>query len=434
MTSRRVILLTILAVSVALLVGALVRSPGTDTPPDPGSDLNVIVLGVDGLDWFLLGKYIDEGALPNLSRIFRSAVTGEVAADRPVLPHVGWTIVGRGRPLSAAESARMEGEANARLFGIVPDLVRLVEDRGGTAVAVGWPASWPLPRGEQPAVAPYAPESPTHTRSIAPAFLGGATGQTSGTRFGTTLDSVIERNEEKIDSEFAARIHTGPCGTGQADEDLAAVRWGYLADRIVLDVAGRIIAEDEPDLALVHLGGLDAAAHRFLGPAMPDYFEGQEIGSGSCADVVPNYYTFIDRAVERLLRLTDNRTLFILCSAYGTHPSTAAPPATGGHELGAPGVLIVRGPNLTRRGKTVSLTTADLAPTVLAALGRPVSTDMTGRVLVEIVPEDVLAAHLLRFAETPFEPHESTEAPDGLDGMERRVGDRMQVMRDALSR
>jgi predicted AlkP superfamily phosphohydrolase/phosphomutase len=190
-------------------------------------------------------------------------------------------------------------------------------------------------------------------------------------------------------------------------------------------VAGRVIAEEEPDVALVYLGGLDTAVHRFLAPAMPEFFEGPGAVDDACADVIPNYYRFVDQSVERLTRLTDSRTIFILCSAYGAHPSDAAPPATGGHEMGPPGVMIARGPHMPRHGRTLAPSTMDLAPTILAVLGLPVSGRMTGSVLIDMIPEDVLGEHPLTLEEPSQGPPESAPVPHASERMERLVSERM---------
>jgi len=431
MTSRRAIIVLALAASVVLLVAAIVWDPAgseTEEAAAPGTGLKVVVLAVDGLDWFILGEYMEAGMLPNLSRIMRSALAVEVEADVPTVPHAGWTMVARGAPLTEQERAKLESSAGARLFGVAPDIVRLVRNAGCDAVAIGWPAAWPT--SEEGIAAPYTPSSPDHVGSLAPAFFATAPGQTGDAELETTIRNAVEKNVATIDEEFEARIHAGGCGEGAGDA-LAAVKWGYLADRIALDVAGRTIAEREPDLALVYLGGLDAATHRFLAPAMPDYFEGVDFGMADCDDVVPNYYTFIDEAIGRLLRLHVDGTLFVVTSAYGTHPSVNHLPATGSHELGPPGVMAVRGPHLMGSEKTPSVRTTDFAPTILAALGLPTPGDLPGRVVEEALPMHTLELFPTALVDREEPAATSEQAPPECDQMEEMVRERLSGLRTA---
>ena len=103
---------------------------------------------------------------------------------------------------------------------------------------------------------------------------------------------------------------------------MLAARWSYVSDRATLDVAAGMLAELEPDIALIHLGGLDAVSHRFVAPGMPEYFTGLSPDAAErYADVLPAYHEFIDSAVRRIQQLGDDRTVFLLCSTYGTHPA-----------------------------------------------------------------------------------------------------------------
>ncbi len=425
MTYRRMALVVLLVVSVGLLVAAIAWNPRQAVVETPETGLNVVVLGVDGLDWFLLGKYMDAGLLPNVTRIMRTAVKAQVEADDPALPQVGWTIAGRGAPLTDRELETVRSTGDDRLFGILPEVAAMVREGGGRAVVVGWPTSWPVRGDAEVAAAPYAPSSTEHTRSLAPAFFDGAPGQAGGEEFDAVISEAVERNLASIDADFDKHIHNGCKEAGLESEDLTAVKWGYLADRTALDVAGRLTAELEPDLTMLYLGGLDAAMHRFLGQATPEFFEGIDLGRPYCADVVPNYYVFVDDAIGRLLRLANEGTVFILMSAYGTHPSASSPPSTAGHELGPPGVFLVRGPHLPKIESEISVTTADLAPTILAALGLPIPSEMTGRVRPEALPEGLLQQFPISIKETPTEFAESVPTPEECVPMDNMVDERL---------
>jgi hypothetical protein len=391
MITRRALSIAALAVSVALLAIAIVLRPAGRGAPRPTTGLRVILVGIDGLDWFLLGRYTEEeGRLPTFERLLRSSVRADVVPTRPPVPDAGWTVAGSGRDLDSDERSRLETGDDRRLFGRVPDVVLTADGSGRPALSIGWPASWPAPDSGPPIAAPYAPSAPDHELSVAPSFFIGGPEQASSPELALGIDEIVARCEDEAADAFSRDIYGGPPPEDPVwKRHMAAARWGHMADRIVLDLAGGLIAEREPDLALVYLGGLDAVEHRFLAPAMPDYFEG-ETAPTEYSEILPNYYRFLDQAVERILRLSDDRTLVIVASMYGAHPSADVPTISGSHSDSPPGVLIVHGPNLTGQTAPMEVVPSDLAPTILAALGATIPSDMDGRILVAALPSWLL--------------------------------------------
>lgn len=428
MNGRRAALIGLLVASLVLLSIAIVWRPIEPTDRAPATGLDVIVVGIDGLDWFLVGRYIEEGALPTLDRLVRSAVRAEVTPAHPLVPDAGWTVLGRGRDLMPEERSLLEAGPDRRLFGILPDVVRIADEAGKSAISIGWPASWPAPESGVTVAAPYAPDAPEHALSVAPTFFAGAPGQASSQELSDRIDLLVERNETFCAGAFEEEIYGGPPPSDPIwEEHLAAAEWGYLADRVVLDLAAGLIAQQEPDLALVYMGGLDAIGHRFLAPALPEYFQGSRAPEAYEA-VLLNYYRFVDAALARLLRLADRETVFIVCSVYGTHPSVEVPDVSGSHAEGPPGVLIVRAPNLSPQQAPLSVAPADFAPTILAALGVPIPTDLDGRMLIAALPSWLLERFPPDFVPSERPAPEPVEVP-ALEAMDGFVGARIAGFR-----
>jgi hypothetical protein len=433
MTKRRALSLAAVAVSVVLLAIAIAWRPGGPGVERPTTGVNVVLVGIDGLDWFLLSRYMEEGRLPTIERLLRSSVTGEVTPTRPPVPDAGWTVAGRGRDLSEEERSRLETGDDRRLFGLVPDVVRAAHRAGRSALSVGWPSSWPAPASGPPVAAPYAPYAPVHELSIAPSFFVGAPEQASSPQLARRIDEIVARNEEEGAAAFSREIYGGPFPTDPAwQRHIVAARWGHLADRIVLDMAGGLIAEREPELTLVWLGGLDTVEHRFLAPAMPDYFEGQPHES-EYSEILPAYYRFLDEAIARLLRVADERTLFIVASVYGVHPSVDVPTISGAHTESPPGVLIVRGPNLTGQTAPMEVTPSDLAPTILAAIGVTIPSEMDGRILVGALPSWLLENFPPDYEPSALPSSEVARTPD-LGAIDAVAEARLQLLMGGRSR
>lgn len=391
MTTRRAILAAALAVSVALLALAIGWQPGGREHAGPTTGLKVVVVGIDGLDWFVSRGLLADGALPAMGSLARRGVTGEVAADLPALPEVGWTSLGRGRGLTDGELARVAG-SDGRLYGLVPELAGLVDRAGAKSLTVGWPASWPANGQDGLVVAPYRPAAMVHDTGLPAAILRGDTGACPE-RLSERVDELIRRNEEVCEDEFRRLIFDGPADSGGWAEHLADARWAFLSDLTAVDIAASMMADEDPDLTLVCLGGLDAVSHRFLAPAMPSFFTDMPEEYREYEDVLENYYRFIDSSIERLRRLTDIDTILIVCSTYGIHPSLDVPGVTGSHASGPPGVLLIKGSGIATPPRALEVTTADLAPTVLAMLGIEIPTDMDGRVVQGTLPAGLLQAH-----------------------------------------
>jgi hypothetical protein len=392
MTIGRSVLVALLAASVILLAVVISWEPGTAPSEGPSSGIKVIVLGIDGADWYMLGRLMDEGRMTSLAALIRQSITGEVTADMPPVPDVGWTILGRGMELTDQEMSAA-GAADGRLRGLPPELGELVAAAGGSALAVGWPASWPAAGGGEMLVTPFTSGAPVHGNGLPPTLYADGVAQTFPDTLDGRLASIVIRDEGLCESEFRRVVFAGDAIDDGWGDNLLAARWAFLSDLITVDTAAQLIASEQPDLALICLGGLDAVGHRFLAPATPEFFSESSPESERYSDVLVNYYGFIDRCIERIRRLTDEHTVFIVCSTYGTHPSADLAGLSGSHSNGPPGVLVARGPRMTPRPTPIELSTKDVAPTVLATLGVRIPTDLEGRLIPELVPQGLLREH-----------------------------------------
>jgi hypothetical protein len=74
------------------------------------------------------------------------------------------------------------------------------------------------------------------------------------------------------------------------------------------------------------------------------------------------------------------------------------PTISGSHSMH--GVLLLRGPGVRRNHEIVGASLLDVTPTILALLGRPVGTDMDGRVLADAIQPEHLAGQPVRMIES----------------------------------
>jgi hypothetical protein len=417
----------VLVASLALLAVVVWWQPGGETPSGPTTGLDVVVIGVDTMDWFVLRGLLVDAALPSTTSLLRRGVTGEIAADRPPLPEVGWTALGRGRTLAEGELSQVS-RTDGRLYGLTPEIARIVERAGGRTLTVGWPASWPAGGAEGIVVAPYRPASATHETGLPAAILAGDAGA-CGESLRERIDGIVARNEEILEEEFDRLIFDGE-GDGMWAEHLEAARWAFLSDLIAIDATASLMAEQSPDLTMVCLGGLDAVSHRFLAPAMPSFFPDSPEDYAIYEDVLDNYYRFIDDCVERLRRLTDEESVIVICSTYGLHPTADVPGISGSHVNNPPGVLVLRGAGVAQRAQALELSSADFAPTLLALLGVPIPTDIDGRVVPEALPVGFLQSFPPVYDGTMDIPEVTPDA-SLLSAADALVAERLSRLRNA---
>jgi hypothetical protein len=430
MTARRVVLAAVLLACVALLIIVVGWEPGGRMPSGPSTGRKVVVVGVDGLDWFLTREMLERGEMPATSTLIKRSLTGEVAADLPPVPQVGWTVLARGRGLTESELGRV-AIGGGRLFGLAPELAEQVVRAGGTALSVGWPASWPTGDAEALVVAPYRAEARSHETGL-PAAIVGSGAPDCSPELADRVAVSLERSESACDGEFRRLIYDGGPGDGQWNEHLLAAKWAFLSDLVTADVAASLLADEEPDLTMVCFGGLDAVTHRFLAPALPSFFTDPPPEYELYEGIVPNYFRFIDSCIERLRRLTDEHTVFIICSTYGTHPTADVPGVSAAHTSAPPGVMIVRGAEIASRPRALPMSGADLAPTLLATLGLPIPLDMDGRVLTEMVPAMLLSRHPLQYEGT-IGPWGRDPEQAELDTADDAVAARLQRLRGEMT-
>jgi hypothetical protein len=64
------------------------------------------------------------------------------------------------------------------------------------------------------------------------------------------------------------------------------------------------------------------------------------------------------------------------------------------------GILALRGPHVRQDHKITGASLLDVAPTILALLGRPVAKDMDGKVLTDAIEPDFLCGQPVKFIES----------------------------------
>ena len=86
---------------------------------------------------------------------------------------------------------------------------------------------------------------------------------------------------------------------------------------------------------------------------------------------------------------------------------------SGFHEAPCPGIFFVVGHGIRPNHRIDHVAMYDITPTILYLAGVPVPKDMEGRVLTEIIDEDYLKSHPVRYTDTSSQKEDITGEGDG---------------------
>jgi predicted AlkP superfamily phosphohydrolase/phosphomutase len=159
-------------------------------------------------------------------------------------------------------------------------------------------------------------------------------------------------------------------------------------DRVYSRAMRNLTAQMRPRLSALRYEGLDTVGHYYLRYSQPRGFRDvPEEERRRFAQVMDQYYAFIDSEVGNVLDTLDAGDLLLIVSGFGMQPLNPVkktigrllgdPDFSGTHERAPDGFLIAYGaaaqPGRRQRGSIV-----DVTPTVLYFLGLAVARDMDG--------------------------------------------------------
>jgi predicted AlkP superfamily phosphohydrolase/phosphomutase len=412
-----------------LLFSLTTRSEGEARQPPAltvvSSGVRVRLIAIDGFDPRIARRLAEAGRVPALATLLGgSTAVIDVGDTRD--PARAWTTIATGQPpeihaVHGLETRRVAGVQGSfttgeragvgRAIGAVTDLLRLTtpaiasgsERRAKTfwevataaglrTVVVNWWATWPAPRNAglvitdratlrlerggmlDAEIAPAATYAALH--AVWPALRTEASAHAAHLRDGTEMDALLRRSAE--------------------------------LDALQMAITRRVTGATA-DLVCTYLPGLDLVQHELFG--------GADAGSVSPAaaaerlETLDEYYVLLDALLSAALGGGGDELLMVL-----TSPGRVS-------EM-APGLLLARGTAINRQVRDGAARPIDVTPTILQALGIPISRELAGRPLVELFSADFARRYPVREV--------STYGPPSTDSIERRGQPLDQEMIDRL--
>lgn len=426
------ILAQVAPVALLALAWGCRESPLATSKHPPGR--RVLLVGVDAGDWLAVEPLMAEGKLPTFARLAAAGRTGTMIATPPLVSPLIWTTIATGRePEDHGVLDFMVDEPGGGQSPVsgasrrAAALWNVFSDRGYRVAVVGWWATSPAEALDgvmvSDAVAPQLLRpSGLDADAIAPATEGARLAA-----FVTRPESVgfeeLARHVPLTSGDYrAAQVSLASGGRAYRDPiaHLAAV---VAATRTYGGMAETLLRSSMPAFAAVYTEAVDTVSHRFV------------VDPRRGPPAIAAAYGDVDALLARLAAAVPPDTWVVVCSDHGFQPPDAgiredpgdlAGPATAWHRpygiaAAAEARELASGATAASTAARVTLTPLDIAPTILHAAGLPVSEEMPGRVVPELLPPEARARPPARVAR--FEPpkRSAARARDADEGVRERL-------------
>lgn len=328
----------------------------------------LLVVALDGADWKIVRRLVQEGSLPTLGAFFKDGAAGRLEAEKPYAARMLWATA-----LTGAEPENHRVYDDAHDYFLEPPLPK---EPLSSRVPYFWER---LPRGVRFAVVGYEDASAA-SRAANP---GAARYAVKKLFHWDSLPLMPDLDEPPLAAVFGyERFPSEECEAATAE--------ALQVTEAVFEEAGRLLAEGSWDGALVFLPGLDTVSHHFMhydSPRMPHI---GHLEHRLYYDGVLKFLQFVDGRLEKLLSHATASWNVAVVSAYGFCHGFERPYVSTEHaQLGsveawhsADGFFLLKGPDV-RKVELKGAWVYDVAPTLLAFFGR--RPEGPGRVLDEIL-------------------------------------------------
>ena len=376
--------------------------------------LELYVVGIDAATLEALLPLAEQGRLPFFAAMLREGSYSRLRSITPTRAQPLWTTLATGKHphrhgvlgnqlepapflVAGAELQLVPaGIAFSRwgLFGAEPRPVdrsqrhalalwEILAQLGVSPGVVGWPEAAPAPPGI--------------AFAVSEGFFAGRPGQVSPPDL-----------EPRALSFKLAADDPGPQLAGALGEPVPAAVVTALSQDLWRERLAGALLDGEPrtQALFLRLPGLRQVARRWFGGYVAHDLEGEQAGRAAvAARRVEAYYRHLDDYLGALWAHGRGPRLLAVVSPYGAMApsgwrramSLGRLPVEGVLTGRADGVLLLRGDGVRAGHFVGDAAIADVAPTLLYALGLPVGRDMDGRALTGVFEPSFLATHPLSF-------------------------------------
>lgn len=422
----------------------------------PAEARDVLVIGVDGLDYDLFHRYRDEGRMPALSELAGRGSMGPLRTFQPTSSPFIWNSIYTGytpaihrrRPVALGGPGRLllerrGGEPLARaLAWLRPSDVRAPLDVWSIMRAAGYSTS-ALGTWEQGGPNPSNQVSLTEMGEYAPHWSAGkrligserSWALWAEPEYGVGL-STADRSPAELPASLWGSIlgQDAPSLLASAsyapeasfpEKRMARLRAITASDRMRTTLGVHVLETcEQPCFTFVYLRGVDVLQHAYA-----HLLRGDPAGDGeeALASVVERYHMVLDGWIAELLEAASEDALVWVVSDHGLDLSQrpdgkrSASYNTGFHDFAPDGTWIAAGPGVGVRDN-LTAHVLDVTPTILSQVGLPTLADMEGRVIQEVTTPSQTIDHWIDREPTLYDRGAPTLSSDQLDDQLKALG------------
>ena len=377
-------------------------------PPAPGQRTKIVLVGLDGADWQLIGPLAERGKLPNLARLKKEGAWGELRSMDPMLSPLLWTSAITGKPPEehgVVDFMMRDPQTGKRVpVGAASRRVRalwsILTQSGLTCDVVAWWATWPAEsiRGtmisDRVAYALFAADgSPPPAGAVSPPDYAPQAARLKVDAEALSagdLASFVEITPAQL-ADLRKRAASDPAL--RARDPILHLARILAATRTYHAIALDLLSRRQPDFFAVYYQGIDEVGHRFAHFADPKMTMVSDADHRRYRGVVEAFYEYQDRLLGELLQRVDPGSLVLVLSDHGFKNGASRPRDHPPDIEGQParwhrkeGIFLARGP-MVAPGEKKAFSLLEVAPLVLSAEGLPTAEDMPA-----VVREDLFAA------------------------------------------
>jgi hypothetical protein len=389
--------------------------------PVPDSKKRVLIVGIDGASDRVIGPLLAAGRLPNLARLTEEGVYGPIVSSYPLLSPRIWTSVATGkdspkhgiegwtRPTRRRGLHRLNYSTDRRVHA----LWNIVSRAGMRVGVVNWLVTYPPEIVRGVSVTSHAfPSEVAGKIFIGNVFAELNRSQLARVKQGEERGPVVyppEWSERALDPRHLEARLTEIDNPFLDNTELPhrifhpmMAEW-FERDEQLVSIATEIRKEQDPELLMVLLQGIDRICHTFWAgvedPAhYPEELRWSEPDRRAARAAIEQYYEFTDALIGELVKDLAADDLVIVLSDHGFEAAEKPEISRTGNHLSPDardGILFARGRSIAGGGGSRGATVLDITPTVLAWLGLPVAEDMDGRVadFVRVERRPTIASH-----------------------------------------
>jgi tetratricopeptide (TPR) repeat protein len=371
----------------------------------------VLLIGWDAADWKVIRPLMDAGKMPNVERLVKNGVTGEIATLHPALSPMLWTSIATGkRPFKHGIHGFSEPAPDGSGIRPVTNLSRkskalwnILNQNDLRSVVIGWWPSHPVEpingvmvsdqfhRAYRPLEEGWAlPANAVHPVELA----------------GTLAE--LRLHPDLIVPEMVTPFIPRAQEIDQENDQRLAALLRTLSECMSIHSAATWLLENQPwDFFAVYYEAIDHFCHSFMRYHPPRQSWISERDFEIYHSVVSMAYQLHDKMLGELLEKAGAGVTVILVSDHGFHPDHLRPtsipdiPAGPAIEHRDFGVFAMHGPNIKSDGTLRGLSLLDVAPTILTVYGLPVGEDMDGKVLSQAFVKRPDVAFIPSWEEVP---------------------------------